>query len=249
MNYIRQERIKEYIESKSFATIRELRELVPDVSLMTIHRDLDALERQGIVVKHRGGVRSVHHPDDVEFNVRKQENNHGKLIIAKKALKLLQPHSSIFLDAGTSNLFFAQHMPDINVNVVTTGPSIAMELCRLHNPIVTMCCGTVNRNNIAVTGLQTLEMIKNINIDMAFVGVSGCSPDVGFTCGTEADMLIKKMIIKKARVTVMMCGNEKFSRLMPYTFASMEDVDYIISDKPLPDEYHRAAKKMNIKML
>lgn len=249
MNRIRQEKIKEYIESRSVATIKEIKELIPEVSLMTIHRDLDVLAAQGIIEKHRGAVRSVHHPGDIEFNVRMRENNDGKMVIAQKALSLIQPYSSIFLDASTSNLFLARNMPDINLNIITTGPGIAIELSRLHNPVVTMCCGIMNRKNLAVSGLNTLEMLEKINIDTAFIGVSGCSDDMGFTCGTEADMLIKQIVIKKARATILMCGSEKFNRLMPYTFATMRDVDYIISDGPVPKQLSEAAKKENIMIL
>ena len=68
MNKIRQDRIKEYIEEKNVVTIKELQELFPDVSLMTIHRDLDVLEDDGVVVKFRGGARSVRYAGDPEFN-------------------------------------------------------------------------------------------------------------------------------------------------------------------------------------
>ena len=61
MNRIRQEKIRAYIEDKSIVTIKELQRLFPDISLMTIHRDLDSLERQGVLVKHRGGVKSIKH--------------------------------------------------------------------------------------------------------------------------------------------------------------------------------------------
>lgn len=249
MNRIRQEKIKEYIENRSVATIKELQELIPDVSLMTIHRDLDVLQAQGIIEKYRGAVRSVHHPGDIEFNVRMRENNDGKLIIAQKALSLIQPYSSIFLDASTSNLFLARSLPDINLNIITTGPGIAIELSRLHNPVVTVCCGIMNRKNLAISGQNTLEMLEKINIDTAFIGVSGCSDDMGFTCGTEADMLIKQMVIKKARASVLMCGTEKFNRLMPYTFATMKDADYIISDGPVPEKFLKAAKKEKVIIL
>lgn len=249
MNRIRQEKIKEYIESRSVATIKEITELVPDVSFMTIHRDLDALERQGIIVKYRGGVRSVHHPGDVEFNVRMRENNDGKVIMAKKAMSLIQPHSSVFLDASTSNLFLARNLPDISLNIITTGPGIAIELCRLHNPVVTLCCGTLNRKNLAISGQNTLQMLEKINIDTAFIGVSGCSEDAGFTCGSEADMLIKRMVIKKARASVLTCGAEKFKRLMPYTFATMSDIDYIVSDAPFPKAFVRMAEKEGVILL
>lgn len=249
MNRIRQEKIQEYIESRSIATIKEIHALVPDVSLMTIHRDLDALENRGIIEKYRGGVRSVRHPGDIEFNVRMRENNKGKLAIAQKALALVQPYSSIFLDASTSNVFLAQNLPDINVNIVTTSPGIAIELCRLHNPVVTVCCGTMNRKNLAITGQNTLEMLRKINIDTAFIGVSGCSAKYGFTCGTEADMLIKRTVIEKSRASVMMCGEEKLNRMMPYTFADMEDVDYIVTDRELPVDFTKSATDAGVIIL
>lgn len=249
MNRIRREKIKEYIESKSIATIKELKELVPEVSFMTLHRDLDYLEEKGVIVKYRGGVQSVRHRGDVEFNVRMRENNQGKSLMAKKAMELLQPNSSVFLDAGTSNLFVAENLPDISLNIVTTSPSIAIELCRLHNPVVTVCCGTLNRKNLAISGINTLQMLEKINIDTAFIGVSGCSLESGFTCGTEADMLIKQTVIKKARASILICGKEKFNRLMPYTFATMEDIDYIISDADIPEDFSKAAKAAGVKLM
>ena len=197
MNNIRLDRMKEYIEQKNVVTIKELQALFPEVSLMTIHRDLDALSESGAVVKFRGGAKSVRHSGDPEFNVRVGENNAGKFAIAQKAMEFLQPHSSIFLDASTTNLMLARSLPDINVNIFTTGPSIALELCRLHNPVVTLCCGLINRKNLAVSGQNTLEMLEKMNIDMAFIGVSGCSVDAGFTCGTEADMLVKRLAFLK----------------------------------------------------
>lgn len=249
MYNIRQEQMREYIEQKNVVTIRQLQELFPNVSLMTIHRDLDALERSGAVVKFRGGAKSVRHAGDPEFNVRMRENNPGKTDIARKALAMIQPHSSIFLDASTTNLALAKVLPDINLNIFTTGPSIALELCRLHNPVVTMCCGTINRKNLALSGQNTLQMLEGINIDLAFIGVSGCSVEAGFTCGTESDMLVKRLVIQKARTSVIMCSHEKFSCLMPYTFAKLSDVDCLISDSPVPEVFARAAGEAGLQIL
>ena len=249
MYNIRQEAIRDYIESRNIVTIKELQALFPEVSLMTIHRDLDALEQGGAVVKFRGGARSVRHDGDPEFNVRMRENNEGKMTIARKALELIQPHTSVFMDASTTNLALAKLLPDINLHIITTGPSIALELCRLHNPVVTMCCGTVNRKNLAVSGQNTLQMLQSINIDLAFIGVSGCSLDAGFTCGTEGDMLVKRLAISKARRSVLMCSQEKFSCLMPYTFATLSDVDCVIGDAAYPDAFREAAQKEKVTLL
>ena len=216
---------------------------------MTIHRDLDALEQQGVIIKVRGGAKAVRHAGDIAFDERIQENNRGKSAIARKAVSLIKPHSSVFLDASTTNLMLARRLPDMNLNIFTTGPNIAVELCSLSDPVVTMCCGTLNRKNLAVSGQNTLEMLDKINIDIAFIGVSGCSAEVGFTCGTEGDMLVKRLTIRKARTSVILCDGAKFSRLMPYTFAAVEDVDYVISDRPMPDSFVREAAAAGVTLL
>ena len=249
MNSIRQEQMREYIEQRNLVTIKELQAIFPKVSLMTIHRDLDALERSGVVVKFRGGAKSVRLTGDPEFNVRMRENSEGKMIIARKALELIQPHTSIFLDASTTNVALAKNLPDINLNIVTTGPSIALELSRLHNQGGTLCGGTMNRKNLTLSGQNTLQMLENINIDLALIGVSGCSVEAGLTCGTEGDMLVKRLVIQKARTTVALCGHEKFSCLMPYTFAKIADVDYMISDQPMPESVVEEARLANVTIL
>ncbi len=249
MNLLRQEQIKRYIESKNVATIKELMAIFPDISLMTLHRDLNTLESMGIITKYRGGVKSVHHPEDIEFNIRLKENSTGKISMVKKALKLIKPQSSIFLDAGTSSLILARNLPDIDLNIITVSPNVALELCKLQNCTVNLCGGTMNRKNLSVSGMNTLNLLSKMNIDIAFIGVSGCSLENGFTCGTEADMQIKKLVIEKARTRIVMFGADKLKRIMPFTFASVSDVDYIISDGSLPEAFEKNAISSGVKIL
>lgn len=249
MNSIRQKKICDYIEAKQIVTIKELQSLYPDVSLMTIHRDLDALVQSGMIIKVRGGARAVKHTGDPGFEERLHENNVGKACVARKALPLIRTGSTVFLDASTTNLMLARVMPDINLNIFTTGPNIAIELCKLHNPSITLCCGNLNRKTMALAGQNTLEMLDKINIDLAFIGVSGCNAEAGFTCGTEGDMAVKAMVLRKARTKVIMCDRGKFSRLMPYTFGRFSDVDYLISDDAVPEAIVRDAKTNGVVIL
>lgn len=249
MNHVRQEMIRNFIEQNGTVTIKQLQLLCPEVSLMTIHRDLDALEQIGAITKVRGGARSVLHSGDPGFEERSRENIAGKTTIAKKVLPLIQHGSSVFLDASTTNLILARNLPDISLRVFTTGPNVGMELCRLHEPTITLCSGTINRKNMALSGQNTLEMLEKINIDLALIGVSGCSADAGFTCGTEGDMMVKRLVIHKARTVVMLCDFAKFSRLMPYTFADFSDVDYLVCDRPLPEVIRQAAEAAGVKIL
>ena len=102
---------------------------------------------------------------------------------------------------------------------------------------------------MALSGPNTQQMLDTINIDLAFIGVSGCAAEAGFTCGTEADMVIKHTVIRRARTKIMMCDNTKFSRLMPYTFANFSDVNYLISDAPVPDAVANIAAENGVRIL
>ncbi len=249
MNSIRLEQLRSFMEKQKVVSIKDLQALFPDVSLMTIHRDLDMLAQEGTIVKVRGGARLVRHAGDPGFDVRLQENNAGKKEIVRKALSMIQPNSTIFLDASTTNLMLARCLPDIDLNIFTTGPNIAIELCRLQNPNITLCCGRINRKNMALSGQNTVDMLDNINIDIAFIGVSGCSAESGFTCGTESDMRVKRKVIQKARTSVVLCDQLKFSRLMPYTFARFDEIDFLVCDDKVPEAVRLAAHQGRAQIL
>ena len=249
MNYIRQEEIRRLVEKQGLVLINELQKLYPEVSLMTIHRDLDKLQDAGYLTKIRGGARSVSQKTEVIFEGRSSENIAAKQIIAKKALMLIQANTCIFLDSGTTIREIARMMSDINVTVFTTGPHIAMELRQLSQPTINICGGSLNRQTLSLSGQNTLKMLDDVNIDLAIIGVSGFSLDVGFSCGQEAEMLVKQKVIKKARKVVAVFDNSKLEKIMPYTFATLSDFDYLIVDQKLPKEYNQAIKSLNIQLL
>lgn len=249
MSNIRQDKIMNLIENNEVITIKQIQAMFPEVSVMTIHRDLDALAARGHLVKIRGGARAIHCASETQFDVRERENPEGKNVIAKKALQLIQPGSSIFIDAGTTNLTLARSLPDINLTVFTTAPNIALELRHLVNPSINLCCGNLNRANLAVSGYKTLEMLESINIDLAFIGVSGCSLAKGLTCGMETEMLVKRHVIRHARTSVALCDSSKLTRLLPFTFAHLSEVDYIITDGAFPDSFVEGARQAGVTLL
>ena len=59
MNQLRRENIGKYIREKGAVTVKEVSALFPDVSLMTIHRDLEKLEEEGTIIRTRGGAISA----------------------------------------------------------------------------------------------------------------------------------------------------------------------------------------------
>lgn len=249
MNRFRQETVENYIEENGKVTIDMLQKLCPDVSLMTIHRDLNALQQAGKIMKVRGGAIWVRHEKDPVFEDRMKENTRGKELIAQKALGLLDGGRSLFLDAGTTCLAIAHCLPEGEYPVFTTSLHTAMALCHLQSPQIVVCGGVVSRRNFSLSGQNTLNALRDINFDIAFVGVSGCRADVGFTCGTESDRQVKQSVLKRAGVRVLVCDRSKFYRLMPYTFAAFSDIDYLISDDAVPADIRAAAEKAGVTIL
>lgn len=246
MNQLRRENIGKYIREKGAVTVKEVSALFPDVSLMTIHRDLEKLEEEGTIIRTRGGAISATpgtSPTEIKLETRMQTNWKEKREMARKALKLIEPGSAVFLDAGTSSMALAQAIPDMDLNIFTTGPGIALELGKLSVPTVHMCGGTLNRFNQAVSGQSTLQMLEQINIATAFLGVSGYTEDNGFTCGKEDEMLVKSLMMKKAGKKVILMDSSKYGRILPYTFGNVEDADCIVSDGKLPANVQERAEQ------
>ena len=162
MNQLRREKIGKYIQEKGAVTVKELSALFPDVSLMTIHRDLEKLEQEGVINRTRGGAVSAVQGSSIteaKLEARMHSYMKAKREMAAKALKLIEQGSAVFLVAGTSSMALAQAMPDMDINIFTTGPNIALELGRLAVPTIHMCGGTLNRFNQAVSGQSTLQIL------------------------------------------------------------------------------------------
>lgn len=252
MNQLRRENIGKYIQEKGAVTVKEISALFPNVSLMTIHRDLEKLEEEGVILRTRGGAMSPASGSgftEVKLEARMKTNMKAKREMAQKALQLIEPGSAVFLDAGTSNMALAQALPDMDVNIFTTGPNIALELGRLTMPAIHMCGGTLNRFNQAVSGQSTLQMLEQINIATAFLGVSGYTDQGGFTCGKEDEMLVKSLMMKKAGKKVILMDSSKCGKILPYTFGNIEDVNYIVSDGRLPQELLSRAEQAGVIVL
>ncbi len=245
MNNDRRRIIKDLLYSKPFVSLKELTDLFPDVSSMTIRRDIDYFEKQGEAIKVRGGARSMKFITtsmDEKFSSRMQKNKSAKEILARKAIDMLETGRSIFLDSGTTMMMMANLLPDERLTITTTGPNIAIELINKKQTIVNLVGGMLNRDNISVNGTQSLRFLNDINIDIAFIVPSGVSAKNGLTCGNYSDCELKKMVVEKAHRIVVLLDTAKLDKSMPYTFCDIKDVYAIIANGPLPESILQVAE-------
>lgn len=103
MNSERREIIKELLQSKPFISLHELEMRFPNISSMTLRRDIEYFESLGEAIKVRGGARSMKFITtsmEDSFNYRLSENMQAKEKVVYKALELIETGRSLFLDSG-----------------------------------------------------------------------------------------------------------------------------------------------------
>ena len=243
MYHFRREKIKDYVDQRKTVSMKELGALCPEVTLMTLHRDLDALQQAGFLQKMRGGARAATSSVETSFNARSKIHVERKARIAERAAGFVKPGCSVFIDAGTTCHALVRALPDVDFTLYTTGANFAPDIARLMHVSANICCGSLNCSNMALSGESTLEYIDGLDFDICFLGVSGHSPGVGFTCGKESEMLVKRLVISKARTSALLMDRSKTMHVMPYAFATFPDIQYVIADAPLPDEFVTEARR------
>jgi len=249
----RRSQMKDYITEKLTVRVEELAQKFPGVSIMTIRRDLAALEEDGAIIRVRGGARVNGQPlgmaEDL-YSRREISDIDAKNLICSKALAFLEEKRSIFFDSGTTVMTLARQMPDKNLTLFTSAPNIALNIIlNTQEPQVTMLGGSISRNTLSGSGRLPLEYLKTINIDIAFMATSGFSLNNGFTSGNPYEGEIKTEVIRKAHRVIMLMNTSKIDRNMPYTFAQLKDIDVLICEKAPNDEIVRAAAEFGVTIL
>lgn len=223
----RRDALRELFLSKPFVSFEEMREMFPDVSEMTLRRDVEYFENEGVVIKVRGGCRSI---GILSSDSDEIVNLPAKRLIAEAAVPFLETGRSIFIDSGTTMRTLCKYIPDMRYSFTTTDPRVAIELCKNGNASVNIVGGRMEGVNNTVTGLQASRFLSDINIDTAFLTPTGFSEDNGFTVASFNECELKRIVAEKAKTVVMLMDSSKIGRSLPYTFCTVEGADVIITD-------------------
>lgn len=244
--------LKEFIDKNGKVTLRELECAFPDVSSMTIRRDLNRLEMSNEVLRVSGGaisVNSVLRAKEADFSERVNYNAAEKIEIAEKAVGLIEKNSCLFIDGGSTTTYFARALPDENFYVLTNAFVIAETVVRKEKPNVAILGGDLKRNNFITVGGTCLDFIEKINVQIAVMTATGFIKDSGqFTCGSQSEADVKRAVIKKADYVMMLLDSSKVNKKTPYTFADLKDVNCMVTDKYFPDDLKAFVKESGVEI-
>ena len=233
-------KIKEFIDKKGKVTFSELEKAFPEVSYMTIRRDLKSLESASEVILIKGGAVSVDGVIKAREEGLSQRINYNiteKLEIADKAVSLIPPKSSLFIDGGSTTTYFARALPDGDYYILTNALNIAEICIRKDKPSVTILGGDIKRFSFVTVGKSCADFLSAVNIETAVMTATGFIRENGaFTCGSQSEAEVKRQVIEKAKNVIMLLDSSKVNKSTPYTFATLDDINCMVVDKNFPPQ-------------
>ncbi len=244
--------IKEYIDKNGKVTLKELENAFPNVSSMTLRRDLVRLEEDNAVLRVSGGAVSINtvlRAKEADFSERISFNAAEKIEIAEKAVGLVQRKSCIFIDGGSTTTYFARALPDDSFYVLTNAIVIAETILGKERPTVTMLGGDLRKSNFITVGRSCLDFIGQVHIQTAVMTATGFIKDTGdFTCGSQSEAEVKRAVIKKADLVIMLLDSSKVNKKTPYTFAKLDDINCMVVDSDFSKELKTNILERGIKV-
>ena len=220
-------------------SLEELAVQFPDVSDMTLRRDLLELEKENKVIRVRGGAMSV-----LEVQKRSGEayaqkstiNTDAKKVIAKKAVSPHRRGGEYVSRRRHHGAPACKGTADRPCHIFTNGLVVAEELAHKKQPEVVLVGGSLIKENLSTASPYTKVFLGNTNFELAIISASAFSFEQGFSCISQVESDLLKFILARAKMVYMMLDTSKIGKIMPYTFASPENIDVLITDDQFPAE-------------
>lgn len=244
----RQQRVIDLLKERSSVLVTELEALL-GASAATVRRDLGLLEESGKIRRTHGGV---HAPDsgdgEISFDRKSRHELRAKRAIAAVAAGLVRERDTVFVDAGsTAFKVGAALLGRKDVTIFTNSIPLLEEApdagCR-----VVALGGEVRAVSRALIGSESLEWMRRIRFDVAFVGASGIDPKRG-PCTTElGEAGVKRAAVQSARRSVLVADGSKWSHPAAIVFADWQDLDDVITDHKASPAESRIFSTYNVRL-
>ncbi len=201
------------------------------VATETVRRDLDILQKRGVLRKvHGGAIAMERFAHEYTIPERHNLNPEAKKRIAETAAQYIPSEGCIFVDGGSTTEFLApalRNRPELLVvtNSVTLAAQIADSSTKTY-----MLSGRIRPTTLSSVGARTVEDLSELNAVVAFVGANGVSQSLQVTAFDTDEALVKKLFIAHSAETILLADHSKFGSTYPATFGGPEDFDRLVTD-------------------
>lgn len=250
----RRERILEYLKTNNEVNTNELAEKL-GISSITLRRDLQALDDEGLITRYYGGAKLVPDSKDNNFkesskkNVLDDQLYKKKHSIARYAASLINDGDTIFINSSSTALLLLEFLEDKRVNVVTNnGKSLNTSIGPNISLILTG--GQVYERKQSLIGDFAIRFLSNITADKCFIGVSGIDAESGISTSVFQETLVNHEMIRRCSGPVyVLTDSSKIGRHHNFSSAEINEITHLITDCDIKDDSTREFERKNITVI
>ena len=221
----------------------------------SIRRDLTLLEKERRLERVHGGAVSL--PGNFRtdtFAAKEKLQIKAKDGIGKVAAKMINRGDVILLASGTTTLQVIRHVPpELRMNnlitLVTTSLPIAHEILTWPSPNLTILGGLYLPDYQATVGPQTINLLKDITADIAFLGADGLTLEGGATTANILMAEADRMIVERARKTVLVVDSSKIGQAGFVPIRPISSFNVLITDSNAPPNFIDSVRQMGVEVI
>lgn len=246
------------IKNNNGASIKELSTKL-DVSEMTIRRDIKILESQNILEIYHGSV--VYNPNYDNPTISKNDSEYSlssnsslmekeKNLIGKKASEFIEEDDIIIIDSGTTTEKLSQNLAEnISCTCMVFSSNNLIHLLYKKNVNLIFAGGKMHRDSGFFESPEGLTLIEGVRASKVFLSAAGVHKNLGLTCANAYEIEAKKTILKNSLEVILLVDSSKFGQVKSAYFCDLDQVDTIITDDGITDEWKEIIEEMNIKLI
>jgi len=229
------------------------------LSQATIRADLETLSSQGLLLRTHGGAIAAGRSElELSFDVRRRLHVEAKERIGAAAAALVHDGEAILLDASTTSLAIATRLKTRReLTVITNSLAVANELVDAHSVTVLMPGGFLRRDTLSLVGPQPADpsagrydaILKDFNVQTAFVGAKGLSFEKGLTDVNSLEVATKRELVRLAHRLIAVVDGSKWGQVSFVSFASLDQVHMVITDSSAPADMVAVLRERNIDVI
>lgn len=237
LKFERQQEILNILRKKRTSTIKDIAKDI-FISEATVRRDIELLEKKGLLHRTYGAVILSEYANDViPYTIRETTNSGAKEKIAKKAATLIKDGDIILMDNSSTVKRMIKYITGVtNIKIISNSLGLFSEIQNSNNITFYSTGGKFNSYNNVLVGEQTEDFLNNINADILFFSAQAISDDGEISDVSEDETPIRKTMLKRAQKKVFLCDSTKIGIRKMLKICDKDDLDEIICDVLLPWE-------------
>ncbi len=207
------------------------------VSLVTIRRDLDQLERDGLLHRTHGGAILIeplfYEPfkNDLSFQAQLEKFADEKRRIGRAAAALIEKGETIALTAGTTTMEVIRSLPlNQNITVVTNTVNVAMELSKRKDLDIFVTGGHLRGDWFSLVGPTAIHSLQRMLIHTVFIGADGIDAVWGASCLSSDESDVNSAMVRLARRRVAVVDHSKIGIVAGWRICQTQDLHVLITD-------------------